>query len=187
MKLLFDFLPIIFFFIAYQYAGIYVATAVVIVAAILQLAYVWWRHKRIDNLLLASNALVILLGTITLLFHNDMFIKWKPTVIYWLFAASFLGSEYLLQGRSLVQRMLDSNIQLPQPVWHRLNIAWISFFTIMGAINLIVVYHFSTRIWVDFKLFGTLGLTLIFVLLQAIYLFKQTQGQTPTDDTKSLP
>lgn len=187
MKIFFDFLPIIFFFIAYQYAGIYVATAVVIVAAILQLGYVWWRHKRIDNLLLASNALVILLGTITLLFHNDMFIKWKPTVIYWLFAASFLGSEYFLHGRSLVQRMLDSNIQLPQAVWHRLNIAWVAFFTFMGAVNLIVVYQFSTQIWVDFKLFGTLGLTLVFVLLQAVYVFKHSQDETPRNDTDSLP
>ncbi|MBY0544149.1 MAG: septation protein A [Gammaproteobacteria bacterium] len=172
MKLLFDFLPIIFFFIAYQFAGIYVATGVVIVTAILQLGYVRWRHKRIDGLLLASNSLVILLGTITLLFHNDMFIKWKPTVIYWLFAVAFLGSEYLMQGRSLVQRTLDSNIQLPQTVWHRLNIAWVLFFTIMGAVNLFVVYHYSTTTWVDFKLFGTLALTLLFVVLQGIYLFK---------------
>lgn len=178
MKLFFDFLPIILFFIAYQLAGIYVATGVVIVAAIAQLGYVWWRHRRIDGLLLASNLLVILLGTITLLFHDDIFIKWKPTVIYWLFAAAFLGSEYLLQGRSLVQRMLDSNIHLPQKVWHRLNIAWVLFFTIMGAVNLFVVYHFSTHAWVNFKLFGTLLMTLVFILLQSLYLFKHMHNQS---------
>lgn len=182
MKLLFDFLPIILFFIAYQFFGIYVATGVVIVAAILQLGYVWFRHRKIDGLLLASNLLVILLGTTTLLLHKDIFIKWKPTVIYWLFAIAFLGSEYLLQGRSLVQRMLDSNIQLPSKVWHRLNIAWILFFTIMGAVNLFVVYHFSTQTWVDFKLFGTLAMTLVFILLQSVYLFKHMNNQPSSSD-----
>lgn len=180
MKLFFDFFPIILFFVAYQYKGIYIATGVVIIAAILQLAYVWWRQRRIDNLLLISNILIVGLGCTTLFLHNDIFIKWKPTVIYWLFATAFLLSGYFFQGRSLLQRMLDKNLQLPPAIWHRLNLAWVTFFTLLGIINLYVVYHFSTEIWVDFKLFGTLSLTILFIILQSIYLFRHVQSNDKT-------
>ena len=181
MKLLFDFFPIILFFITYQFYGIYIATGVVILSAIAQLGYVWFRHKKIDTLLLVSNLLVILLGSMTLLLHNDMFIKWKPTVIYWLFALAFFLSEYLLNKESLVKRLLNKSISLSPVIWHRLNLAWISFFSVMGAANLFVVYHYSTQTWVNFKLFGTLGLTLIFILLQSIYLMKHLESDPPAE------
>ncbi len=181
MKLLFDFLPIILFFIAYQLKGIYVATAVVIVAAILQFGYIWFRHRRVDTLLVVSTVSIVVLGTITLLLHDDIFIKWKPTVIYWLFAIAFLASEYLFQGKSLIQRILGHNIHLPQSTWHKLNLGWVAFFALMGALNLFVVYNFSTRIWVDFKLFGALGLTVIFIIAQSIFLLRYIQ---PEDNNK---
>jgi intracellular septation protein len=186
MGLLFDFIPVILFFIAYPLYGIYVATGIVIVASILQVAYTWFRHRKVDGLLLTSASLVVLLGTTTLLAHNAIFIKWKPTVIYWVFALAFLASEYLFSGRSLIQRMLDSSISLPQAVWHKLNIGWVCFFSVMGAINLYIIYHFSTRFWVTFKLFGVLGFTLVFIILQSVYVAKHLQNNDAPTDRKPL-
>ena len=179
MKLLFDFLPIILFFIAYKMQGIYVATGVVIIVSLLQFAYVWLRHRRVDTMLVMSTVSVVILGTITLLLHNDIFIKWKPTVIYWLFAIAFFVSEYVFQGKSLIQRMLGNNIHLPQPTWHKLNLGWVGFFVLMGALNLFVVYNFPTKVWVDFKLFGILGLTVVFIVGQSLFLLRYIQ----TDNT----
>ncbi len=175
MKLLFDFLPIILFFIAYQLQGIYVATAVVIIVSVLQLGYVWLRYRRVESMLIMSTVIVVVLGSITLLFHDDMFIKWKPTVIYWLFSVAFLVSEYLLQGKSLIQRMLGNSIHLPPATWHKLNLGWSGFFAAMGGLNLFVVYHYSTHTWVNFKLFGILGLTVAFIIAQSIFLLRYIQ------------
>lgn len=185
MKLLFDFLPIILFFITYQYKGIYAATAVVVVAAVVQLGYVWLRYRRVEGMLIASSSIIVILGLFTLLFHNDVFIKWKPTAIYWLFALVLFASEYFMSGKTFLQRMLNTNLHLPTLIWHRLNIAWVLFFAGMGGLNLFVAFHYPTSIWVDFKLFGTLGLTLVFIIGQTIYLFKH--AEQPPDNHKSLP
>lgn len=176
MKLLFDFLPIILFFIAYKAYDIYTATAVAIVASVLQVGALWLRHRRVERMHLVTLALIGVLGGATLFLHNEAFIKWKPTAVNWAFAVAFLGSQFIGR-RPLIARMLDGNITLPEAVWRRLNIGWVSFFTAMGVANLYVVYNFSTDFWVNFKLFGMLGLTVAFVIGQAFYLARHLEPE----------
>lgn len=183
MKLLFDFFPILIFFIAYKVLGIFYATAAAIAASLLQLFAYWLKHRRFETLHVITFATVALLGGATLLLHNDLFIKWKPTAIYWAFSLVFLASQYIGK-RNLMQRMLDSKMNLPRNVWQRLNLSWVVFFLAMGGINIYVIYHFSTDAWVNFKLFGTLGLTAIFLVVQAIYMSKFML--VPKDDSKKL-
>jgi intracellular septation protein len=170
MKFLFDLFPIVLFFIAYKVYDIYVATAVIIVASIIQVVWFWFKHHRIEKMHLITLALVVTLGGATLLLHDENFIKWKPTIVNWAFAIAFFGSHFIGQ-KTLLQRMLDSQIEVTkQYVWKVLNIAWVAFFVIMGIINLYVAFNFDTNTWVNFKLFGLMGLTLIFVIGQGIYL-----------------
>lgn len=169
MKFLFDFLPIVVFFIAYKVYGIYVATAAAIGISLAQVAIHWFRHRHVPTLQWVGLLLLVVLGGGTLLLHNEILIKWKPTALNWAFAAAFLGT-HLFTEKPLIQRLMDSNISLPQTVWSTLNLSWIVFFVIMGATNLFVAYNFDTNTWVNFKLFGMLGLTIIFTLLQVIYL-----------------
>lgn len=169
MKLLYDFFPIVLFFIAYKAYDIYVATAVAIGAGFLQVGGYWLRHRRFEKMHLVTLALLAVFGGLTLALRDPLFIKWKPTVVNWLFAAVFLGSAYI--GRApLVERMMGHAISLPAPIWRRLNWAWTLFFAAMGAANLYVAYGFSEEVWVNFKLFGMLGLTLAFVLAQGFYM-----------------
>jgi intracellular septation protein len=188
MKFLFDFLPVLLFFIAYKIYDIYVATAIIIVASILQVGWVWLKHRRVENMHLVTLILVVILGTATLLLQNEAFIKWKPTVVNWAFALGFLGSQFIGQ-KNLLQRMLDSQITLDSPkVWTNLNLTWVVFFIIMGIVNLYVAFNFDTNTWVNFKLFGMMGLTIVFVIGQSFYLAKhvvQPEEQTETDKTHS--
>ena len=171
MKLLFDFFPILLFFIAFKMFNIYVATSVAIVASILQVGYFRLKFHRFETMHLVSMIVILVLGGATLLLHDIMFIKWKPTVIYWLFALLFLVTQFIGE-RTLLQRIMDNKISLPQTVWNRLNTSWTIFFTVMGFVNLYIVYHYSTNAWVNFKLFGTLGLTIGFVIMQSFYMAK---------------
>jgi intracellular septation protein len=178
MKLLLDFLPVIIFFIVYKTSGnIILATAVLIPATALQMLYTWLRTHRVEKMQLVTLALVVFLGGATILFQDKTFIQWKPTVVNWLFGAAFLGSHFIGQ-KTIVQRLMDSNISLPGPVWRNLNIAWIIFFVAMGIINLLVAYSLSEVAWVNFKLFGMLGLTLVFILIQGLYMSKHIQADT---------
>ena len=169
MKLLFDFLPILLFFIAYKLADIYVATGVLIVATLAQVGWIWLRQRRIEKLPLFTAVLVLVLGGATLLLHDPVFVKWKPTVVNGLFAVVFLGSCFI--GRkTLLERMMGGQLELPAVVWVKLTLAWVVFFLVMGVANLYVAFTFSENAWVNFKLFGMLGLTLLFVLAQAFYM-----------------
>ena len=169
MKLLFDFFPIILFFIAYKLFGIYVATAVAMLASFLQVAGFWFKHHRFESTHLITLVIILLLGSATIFLHDAMFIKWKPTVVYWIFALLFLGTQFI-GNKTLIQRMIGGKITLPNFVWNRLNLLWGIFFAVMGVANLYVVYNFTTNAWVNFKLFGTLGLTIVFVVLQSFYI-----------------
>lgn len=171
MKLLFDFLPIVLFFISYKLYGIYIATIVIIIASLLQTGIFWLKHRKIEFTHAITLVLVSVLGIATILLHNEMFIKWKPTAIYWLFALLFLGSEFI-GTKTLLERLMDNKVNLPKAIWQKLNFAWIVFFIVMGAINIYVAYNFNTDIWVNFKLFGALGGTLIFGILQSLYMAK---------------
>ena len=169
MKFLTDLFPVILFFAAYQMYDIYVATGVAIAASALQVGYLFLRGRKIENMHWVTLGLLVVFGGLTLILHDPTFIKWKPTVVNWLFAAAFLLSSVFMQ-RGLLQRMMDHAIQLPDPIRKRLNIAWVTFFIGLGVVNLYVAFNYSEEIWVNFKLFGLLGLTLVFVIGQGIYL-----------------
>ena len=171
MKFLFDLFPIILFFGAFKLAGIYVATAVAIGATFAQIGWVWWRHRKVDTMLWISLALIVVFGGATLLLHDETFIKWKPTVLYWLFALVLLVSATLFR-KNLIRKMIEQQVVLPEPLWAKLNLAWVGFFTAMGAANLYIAFHYPTDIWVNFKLFGGMGMMLAFILAQGLWLSK---------------
>lgn len=171
MHFLFDFLPIAFFFVAYKFYGIYVATVFAILVSITQVSFQWIRHRRFEANQLITLVLITVFGGATLFFHNDIFIKWKPTAIYWVFAVTFLANQ-LWGEKLLIQRMMEGKLTLQPIIWKRLHLSWIVFFTLMGCLNLYVVYHFDTNTWVNFKLFGTGLLTFVFILFQAFYMTK---------------
>lgn len=177
MKLLFDFFPVLLFFIAYKVYDIYVATVVAIVSSLLQVSIHRWRYKRYENMHLVTLALLIVFGGATLLLHDEAFIKWKPTILNGLFGLFFLCSQFIGE-KSMVERMMGTAVSLPKPIWLRLNMMWVAFFIILGLANLYVIYHFDTDTWVNFKMFGMMGLTMAFVILQSIYLARYlTSGE----------
>jgi len=179
MGFLFDFFPVLLFFIAY---GFWIATGILMAASCIQVLAYWLKHRKFNKMHLISLILILILGGITLGFHDEEFLKMKPTVIYWLFAVILLGSQFI--GKQvIIQRMMGSKISLPIAVWQKLNISWIIFFTLMGIANLYVVYHFSTNTWVNFKLFGTMGLTLVFVIIQAIYMARHVHEPQQHDQS----
>lgn len=169
MQLLVDYLPIVIFFGAYFYAGIYFATGVLMIVMPVFMAIQWFLTRQLNKIYAASTALVLVLGGATLALRNPMFLFWKPTVLNWAIALVFLGSQYI-GSKPIVQRMMESAAELSAPQWRRLNQIWVAFFIIIGGLNLYVAYSFSEPTWVKFKLFGMLGLTLVFVLVQTAWL-----------------
>ncbi len=174
MKILADFFPIILFFIVYKLYNIYAATASAIVVSFLQVTIYWVKFRKVDRMQLITLALVVVLGGATLLLHKEIYIKWKPTILNWVFAAVFFASQYIGK-KPIIKRMMEKNVSLPEAVWGRLNLSWVGFFVLMGIANLYVVYNFDTDVWVNFKLFGMLGLTVIFVIIQAFYLARHIE------------
>jgi intracellular septation protein len=184
MKFLFDLFPVILFFIAFKipddpHQGVLLATAVAIGASFLQVGISWLKHRRVENMHLITLAILVLLGGATLVFQDERFIKWKPTAVNWLFAVAFLGSQFIGE-KNLIRRMMETNITLPDGIWSRLNISWAIFFTAMGLANLYVAFNFETATWVNFKLFGIMGLTLLFVLVQALFLGRYVEEPEET-------
>ncbi|QID17521.1 septation protein A [Nitrogeniibacter mangrovi] len=201
MKFLFDLMPVLMFFGAYKIAGmneavaahlatgllgadipakqapILIATAVTILATFVQIALVWFKHRKVDTMLWVSLGIVTLLGGATLFFHDPVFIKWKPTAVYWLFGIVLLGSASLFD-RNLIRAVLEAQLQLPDPIWKQVNAAWAAFFVLMGFLNLYVAFSFSEETWVNFKLFGGTGLMLVFVVLQGLYLSRHMEEET---------
>lgn len=176
MKFLTDFFPILLFFIAYQAYDIYVATAVAIGASAVQVAYFQIRHKKVEKMQWVTLGLLIFFGGLTLLLRDPDFIKWKPTVVNWLFAIAFLGSEFIGK-KSLLQRMMDQAVALPGVIWTRLNYIWVSFFIAIGLLNLYVAFNFSEETWVNFKLFGMLGVTFVFIIAQGFYIARHVKDE----------
>jgi intracellular septation protein len=179
MQILFDFFPVIAFFVAYKLADIYVATGVIIVAVIIQVAVQWFRHRKVSTMTLISGALVLVFGTITLLVHDKAFIQWKPTVLNWLFGVGFLVSQFFGE-QPVIQRLMGANLTLDRHLWIKLNMMWVAFFFVMGALNLYVAFSFEESTWVNFKLFGMLGLTMVFALLQGVWL----SSKMPADEAQ---
>lgn len=216
MKLFYDLLPVILFFVGYHNASFVaentpvgqwidpnqpevivatiIATGIAIAASFIQVAGFWLKNKRFERMHIFSLVLISGLGGITIVFGNPAFIQWKPTVLNWVFAGAFLGSQFL--GKSnLVERMMGAQIKLPDPIWLRLNLSWVAFFIFSGFANLYVAFYYAIELdektrmdnWVDFKLFGLMGMTLVFVVAQAFYLTRHIQEdetakeQTPTE------
>ncbi len=182
MKLLFDFLPIVLFFVAYKLADIYVATGVLIVATLAQVGWTWFRQRRTEKMPLITAGLVLVLGGATLALHDPIFVKWKPTVVNWLFGLAFIGSRFIGQ-KTLLERMMGAQLELPAAVWVKLTFAWAVFFLVMGAVNLYVAFAFDENTWVNFKLFGILGLTLLFILAQAAYMSRYLNTDDPSKES----
>jgi intracellular septation protein len=176
MKLLFDLFPVILFFIAFKVWGIYVATAVAIVATFGQIGWLKARGRKVDPMLWVSLAIIVVFGGATLVLHDETFIKWKPTVLYWLFGVVLAGA-LLVFRRNLLRMMLGEKLELPEQAWNALNWSWVGFFAFMGVANLYVAYNFSTDAWVNFKLFGGMGLMFVFVLAQGAFLSKYVQEE----------
>lgn len=191
MKMLTEFAPIVLFFVAYKLYDIYVATAVIIVATAIAVGIGWLRHRKIEKMQVVTLVLVLVLGGATLILQDERFVKWKPTVVDWVIAGAFLGSHYI-GDKPLLQRALGEQIELPRELWLKMSLGWVVFFSVLGVVNLAVAYTMSTNAWVNFKLFGTLGLTAAFVLAQAYWLSKVApedadgaDGADGADDTEA--
>ena len=201
MKLLFDLFPVILFFATFKYYGgnpegaaalvgsllgsavldvkqapILLATIVVIVATMAQIAWVHFRHGKVDKMLWVSLVLVVVFGGMTLIFQDETFIKWKPTILYWVFAGSMAFATLVLK-KNPMRALLGEQLTLPDPVWTKMTLSWIAFFLFMGALNLVVAFNFPTDTWVNFKLFGGMGLMLVFVLAQGMMLSKYVEDK----------
>jgi intracellular septation protein len=176
MKFLFDFFPVILFFVAFKVTDIYVATGVAIAATFAQIGWTWFRRRKVENMMWVSLAVIVVFGGATLLLQDETFIKWKPTVLYWLFGTALVVAELGFR-KNLIRAMMQSQITLPDFVWRKLLASWVAFFAVMGALNLIVAYNFSTDAWVNFKLFGGMGLMLVFVVLQALMLARHVEDK----------
>lgn len=169
MQLLLDYIPIVIFIVAYFYRDIFFATGVLMIAMPIGLLLQWAMTRKLNRIYGASTLLVLVLGGFTLAFRNPTFLYWKPTALNWAFAAAFLGSQWI-GDKPFVKRMLGSAAELKDEQWLKLNMLWVAFFVFVGAINLYVAYSFSEAFWVKFKLFGMLGITLLFVIIQSIWL-----------------
>lgn len=198
MKLLFDLFPVILFFAVFKFSGaqpeaaqafasqylsfivvdgeisaqqapILLATAVAILATLAQVLWLLMRRRHVDTMLWVSLVIIVVFGGATIYFHDELFIKWKPTVLYWCFALALLGAQLILR-KNLIRSLMGQQMTLPDPVWNKLNLAWGAFFAAMGALNLYVAFNFPLELWVNFKMFGFLGLMIAFVIAQTAYL-----------------
>ncbi len=198
MKLLFDLFPVILFFAVFKFAGaqpdaaqafaaqylmflvadgeisakqapILLATAVAILATLGQVLWLLLRRRHVDTMLWVSLVIIVVFGGATIYFHDEMFIKWKPTVLYWCFALALLGAQ-LLMRKNLIRSLMGKQMTLPDPVWDKLNLAWSAFFAAMGALNLYIAFNFPLELWVNFKMFGFIALMIVFVIAQTAYL-----------------
>jgi intracellular septation protein len=175
MKFLFEVFPVALFFVAIQIWDIFVATGVAIAATFVQVGWLVARRKKVPTMLWSSLVIIVVFGGLTLYLRDKTFILWKPTVLYWLFGAVLAGGALL--GRNLVRALLSEQMALPEPVWRRLNWIWVVFFAFMGALNLYVAYNYSEKIWASFKLFGGIGLMLVFVVAQSAFLAKYIEDK----------
>ncbi|QWD08264.1 septation protein A [Polynucleobacter paneuropaeus] len=178
MKFLFDLFPIILFFIAFKVADIYTATIVAMVATIGQILWVYYRHRKIDAMQWVSLVLIVVFGSLTIFLHDKTFIQLKPTALYWLFSGTLLISAHFFQ-KNWIQVLMGKQIALKphsgKTAWQKLNAAWALFFFFMGALNLYVAFEYSEDTWVNFKLFGSTGLLIVFVILQGVWLSKHME------------
>ena len=181
MKLLLDFFPIILFFAAFKIWGIYIATAVAIVATVAQIAWFRYSTGKVETMQWVSLGVIVLFGGATIALQNETFIKWKPTVLYWLMGGALLAGQLFFK-KNLLKSLMGSQMTLPDAAWRVMNWSWAAFFAVMGVINLWVAFNYDTETWVNFKLFGGMGLMAAFVMAQALYLARHMK----TEETPKL-
>ena len=190
MKFLFDLFPLLLFFAAFRLFDIYVATGVAIAASFAQVGIYWWRHRKFEAMHLITLGVITVFGGLTIFLQNDLFIRWKPTIIYWIFALILLGSQFV-GSKTAMQRLLEGKIELAAHHWRLYNLSWGLFFIVAGALNLYVAFYHGLdqteavrqATWVNFKVFGLLGLTFVFAMLQALVLARHMK--TPEDKEAS--
>lgn len=197
MKQLLELVPIALFFIAYQFDGetvtvagwshtvdgIFTATGVMIAATVLQILVTWLVWRSLERRLLWTGAAVIVFGGATLLLHDETFIQWKPTVFNWAMGVVFAGSQFI-GGRNLVERLMGSQIKLPRRIWARVNWLWVAHFTYVGVLNLVVAYSFTEATWVSYKLYSSIGFTLLLMTLTALIIGPYLRQKPPFSDTE---
>jgi intracellular septation protein len=204
MKILFDLFPVILFFGVFKLAGsnpdtaqafsayigyqadpqhlpVLLATATAIIATMAQIIWVKWRHDKVDTMLWISFAIIVVFGGATLLLHDEAFIKFKPTALYWLFALVLLFSNILFK-KNLIRSLMEEKMRLPDRIWSKLNLSWVGFFIALGILNLYVAWNFTTDTWVNFKLFGATGIMLIFIILQTVMISKHIEPENKEDN-----
>jgi len=178
MKFLFDLFPIILFFVAFKLGDIYTATIVAMIATIGQILWVYYRHRKIDAMQWISLVMIVVFGSLTIFLHDKTFIQLKPTALYWLFSGALFISAQFFQ-KNWIQVLMGKQVTLKEKsahsVWHQLNMAWAAFFFVMGALNLYIAFEFSEETWVNFKLFGSTGLLLLFIIIQGVWLSKHME------------
>ena len=193
MKQFIDFIPLLLFFIVYKIepriveiaghslsvGGIYSATAMLIVSSLVVYGFLFFKQRKLEKSQWLTLIACLVFGSLTLAFHSETFLKWKAPVVNWLFALAFAGSHFI-GDKVLIKRMMGHALSLPDAIWTRLNVAWIGFFLFCGAANLFVAFTYQS-IWVDFKVFGSLGMTLLFLIAQGIYLSRHLHDTDPTD------
>ncbi|GLX91569.1 MULTISPECIES: septation protein A [Pseudomonas] len=197
MKQFIDFIPLLLFFIVYKiepriveiaghsltFGGIFSATAMLILSSVVVYGILFFKQRKLEKSQWLTLIACIVFGSLTLAFHSETFLKWKAPVVNWLFALVFAGSHFI-GDKLLIKRVMGHALTLPDAVWTRLNLAWIAFFLFCGAANLFVAFTFQS-IWVDFKVFGSLGLTVLFLVGQGIYLSRHLHdSDTPTSKTE---
>jgi len=201
MKFLLDFFPVVLFFIVYKFFGdippqwiefanplpfvnidpteskdaIYFATLVIILATMVQNIGHWLVFKKLEKMHLISLGILLAFGTLTLALKDPLFIKWKVSIFNWVFAAVIIGSQFVGK-KPLIERMMSHAIEVPKKIWTKVNFSWGVFFALVGLVNIYVAYNFSEETWVDFKLFGVLGMTIVFMIAQGVYLAKHAEN-----------
>ncbi len=183
MKQLLEFFPILLFFIAFKVYDIYVATAVVMMATILQVTFMWFKYHKVETMQWVTLGLVMVMGGATLYFQDAQFIKWKFSIIEWLFGLVFLGSQFIGK-KPFIERMMSDNMTLPDNIWKRLNLLWASFFIAVGFLNVYVMFHYSTDDWVSFKTFIAPALMVAFIVLQMVYLYQYIPDPSESTETE---
>ena len=177
MKQFFEFIPLIIFFVIYKMVDIYAATAALMISMGLMLAYNYFKNRKVEKMQLITFVMVLVFGGLTLVLHDDTFIKWKVTVVYALFSIALLVSQFYIK-KPIIKQMLGKELTLPEKIWNNLNTAWALFFAVLGALNIYVAFNLPQEVWVNFKVFGLLGATLVFTILSGVYLYKYIPKET---------
>ncbi len=179
MKQILDFIPLVVFFVLFKMFDIFVATGALIIATTIQLAVTWFMYKKVEKMQLATFFMVLIFGSLTLFMHDENFIKWKVTIIYVLFAAGLAISQ--MMGKPLIKSMLGKELTVPEPVWKRINLAWSLFFVVLAVLNVYIAFTLPLEVWVDFKVFGLLILTLLFTALTGGYIYRHIPKTTDSE------